>query len=717
MNKKIKKIRSLIEKFFVVAGFFILTVTLVGGWYFNRFDSLVKKKENLKKSHSMLAQLIVPSLSISDFSEVRHLLFMSSTPTETYLVVNDDNIIIMPDYADNVLAEYAIKAKGDCAHISAVHARIGKAGYLVSCSELKADISNSDQSDLGALVSFSQDQDFAFSPMVGAVIGALFLFYLLLIFLFRRALYRNVIRPLIFLKDQIRSVSVDKDVVSEPAYEIQDAPEELLQISDAFKRLLLKLREEYKWRIEVEKSNALIDLAAGVAHDIRSPLVALDVLIRDIKNIPEGQRVVIRHAANRIKDIANNLLAQYRQDKTEYNDISQAIIKPELISDLLTSLVSEKRIQYRNSPLKLELYLDEGTHGLFAMVSLANFNRSMSNLIDNCVEAESSTIMVVLKLKMGKSDNIVSIEVVDNGCGLAKPLQDKILQGELISTKKKGNGIGLSRTKKIVEAEWKGALKFFSVENSGTTVSLELPQATPPQWFLPMLQVSPYKTIVVVDDDESIHHVWKERFNDANPDAKFLDIYSPEDLMRKFDSIAYNESIFLVDYEFLSSDITGISIIETLKIAPNSYLVTSRHEDIFLRQEVERIGLKVIPKTYVAHIPIIINSSVQKSCVDLVLIDDDISLASSWVFRGLQCHKNVETFNTVNEFKINIDRISKNIPIYIDSELGGQVKGEHFAKELFESGFANIYLSTGHDPSSFPSMPWIKSIVSKEPPF
>ncbi|HLB42673.1 MAG TPA: hypothetical protein VJN02_07475, partial [Gammaproteobacteria bacterium] len=54
-------------------------------------------------------------------------------------------------------------------------------------------------------------------------------------------------------------------------------------------------------------------LASQLAHDIRSPLIALDIIIKDIKNIPEEQRIVMRNSANRINDIANNLLTQYRQ--------------------------------------------------------------------------------------------------------------------------------------------------------------------------------------------------------------------------------------------------------------------------------------------------------------------------------------------------------------------------------------------------------------------
>ena len=66
-----QKINSLIERFFIVAGMVILLATLIVGHYFNKYDEEEKKKNNLQKIHGILSQLIVPSMAISDFSEVR----------------------------------------------------------------------------------------------------------------------------------------------------------------------------------------------------------------------------------------------------------------------------------------------------------------------------------------------------------------------------------------------------------------------------------------------------------------------------------------------------------------------------------------------------------------------------------------------------------------------------------------------------------------------
>ena len=45
------------------------------------------------------------------------------------------------------------------------------------------------------------------------------------------------------------------------------------------------------------------------------------------------------------------------------------------------------------------------------------------------------------------------------------------------------------------------------------------------------------------------------------------------------------------------------------------------------------------------------------------------------------------------------------------------MRGEDYAKEIFDQGFKVIYLVTGYPTSQFGVLPWIKSIVDKTPPF
>ena len=44
-----------------------------------------------------------------------------------------------------------------------------------------------------------------------------------------------------------------------------------------------------------------------------------------------------------------------------------------------------------------------------------------------------------------------------------------------------------------------------------------------------------------------------------------------------------------------------------------------------------------------------------------------------------------------------------------------EVRGEEIIREVYEKGFRNLYLTTGHSPETFPPLPWIRGIVGKGP--
>ena len=78
-------------------------------------------------------------------------------------------------------------------------------------------------------------------------------------------------------------------------------PRELEQIGTALTEL---------WQQREERSNelAIVKMSRQVAHDIRSPITALQVVVQESQSMPEDRRMLLEGAANRIRDIADNLL-------------------------------------------------------------------------------------------------------------------------------------------------------------------------------------------------------------------------------------------------------------------------------------------------------------------------------------------------------------------------------------------------------------------------
>lgn len=98
-----------------------------------------------------------------------------------------------------------------------------------------------------------------------------------------------------------------------------------------------------------------------------------------------------------------------------------------------------------------------------------------------------------------------------------------------------------------------------------------------------------------------------------------------------------------------------------------------------------------------------------------ILIDDDEMMRTAWSIAAEITGKNLSLYSSFEKFISMIHHYSKNSKVYIDSDLGNNIKGEECAKKLYEMGFTTIYLTTGHSPEQFGYLPWIKEIVGKDP--
>jgi len=131
-----------------------------------------------------------------------------------------------------------------------------------------------------------------------------------------------------------------------------------------FKKISTSLLEMNRQRstLETEKRNQAIERniiqnASQVAHDIRSPLTSLDIVLSCMSDkIAEEPRTLIRIAVQRITDIVNDLSGKKPTIIENYysnSDINQDNCDNEfsilLLSALIDSIVSEKRIEYRSS--------------------------------------------------------------------------------------------------------------------------------------------------------------------------------------------------------------------------------------------------------------------------------------------------------------------------------------------------------------------------------
>jgi len=296
--------------------------------------------------------------------------------------------------------------------------------------------------------------------------------------------------------------------------------DEVAQLKAGFNGMVAGLREREerleeargetsRLESELAVSKATSDLAAQVAHDIRSPLAALGAAAGGL-DLPAGQRELLENSARRIQEIADDLLRRYGAPSPGAQEEKP---RPCLLAGLIERTLAEKRLQYKDRAGVNILF--GGAAGARASVYPQVFQRLISNLANNAVEAMESAGTLTVTLSSGGGE--ISIELKDDGKGITPEILPKLgLKGETHG-KAGGTGLGLYHARTAVES-WGGRMKMESKPGDGTTVTI----------FLPAASEESVRAAVLLDDDPLVHLNWKLAARAAGAELKAFK--TPEEL-------------------------------------------------------------------------------------------------------------------------------------------------------------------------------------------
>jgi signal transduction histidine kinase len=380
-----------------------------------------------------------------------------------------------------------------------------------------------------------------------------------------------------------------------------------------FNILATRIAEVIESGQKAREQSKLGALAAQVAHDIRSPLAALNLVERDLSVLPEESRILIRSAVGRIRDIANHLLAKNRIESSTRTGSERrsatvnqdAEIASSEIFGLIEGILSEKRIQYRsNVRIKIEGRLSDKAYDIFSVVDPSGLKRVISNLVDNSVEAIIGDGRILVTLLADQSN--VEIKVCDNGKGIPPAILSRLTNRGETYGKTGGSGLGLYHARTSCES-WAGTLKISSELKLGTEVTITLPRARPPEWFVDKLRIVNGLNIIILDDDQSIHQIWDGRFDAAGSRGLEVNVYhffSPDQLRDWCLKHRVKDALYLIDNELLGFRDTGLSLVEELNLGSRAILVSSHCEESEVRERCLQLGMRLIPKAMAGFVPI-----------------------------------------------------------------------------------------------------------------
>jgi signal transduction histidine kinase len=216
-------------------------------------------------------------------------------------------------------------------------------------------------------------------------------------------------------------------------------------------------------------------VAAGIAHEVRNPLNALQINIRILEQelsevLPDRTaRVysVLSKIANEVASL-DNFVAEFLRFARPPRLKVELIQVKALLSDLTTFLAPE----FTKKNVRMSLALEKGP----SFVSADNFQlkHAVLNLVLNALQATPAGGSITIET--GQDEEFLTIDVRDTGEGIPTDKLERVFD-VFFTTREGGTGLGLPIARRIVEQHG-GTLGLTSSPRAGTTARILLPVRT-----------------------------------------------------------------------------------------------------------------------------------------------------------------------------------------------------------------------------------------------
>ncbi|UXR63946.1 HAMP domain-containing histidine kinase [Bdellovibrio bacteriovorus] len=411
-------------------------------------------------------------------------------------------------------------------------------------------------------------------------------------------LTKTLLRKVEAIRGLLNQISVTQDY-SHRVDVTANSQDELNDLGQNLNNMLATLQSHQARLIESERDKARTQVAAQVAHDIRSPLMSMNMALAQIETSQQEPLAILKSAIARVAGIVQKLSAS-----TVKADEEPATEAPKLtlMEPLILSVYNEHRVRKLDSQ-KISYQGISMTPHLWSVVQVIELQTAFSNMINNAFEAGATEVSLLLT----EAPKKWTLEIKDNGQGIPTEIIERIFERSFTSGKKTGTGLGLFQAKAAVE--WcGGSLTVQSIPGQGTSFIVEIPREKPPAWLCTSLELAQGQTIAFVDDDLNILKTWQEKSQALGlSGAVFFDSVKKFEMYRQQNP--WSEEAILVIDQNLGDSKKGLDVIREMALEQRAILCTTDFDEKWIQDQVRQNKARLIPKLLVSPFELKIRNS------------------------------------------------------------------------------------------------------------
>lgn len=233
--------------------------------------------------------------------------------------------------------------------------------------------------------------------------------------------------------------------------------EALVSVLNAHKELqnaMKKLQDQQSLLVQSEKMAALGTMAAGVAHEINTPLSTVSMVGGQIKDIIEAVTEVDRKAVLEMLNTIENTIARIAKITNGMRTFAHQARSDKPMSIQASKIVENAMVFFENTLGEKGIKFQPVFPADEPIVEcrITEISQVLINLVNNSCSAIESLPTKWIRLEVKNLDQVVEFRVTDSGLGISAEVEKKMFD-PFFTTKDFGQGVGLglSISKGIVD--------------------------------------------------------------------------------------------------------------------------------------------------------------------------------------------------------------------------------------------------------------------------